>query len=82
MWRDLCGCLDSDLWARPYRVVMAVLKDKALPHLLSRGVAMWVLREVFPRREEDVLRRDPLSGVQYLRRLPEENPEGWRVTLP
>lgn len=62
-WRELCGGLDTDMWVRPYRVVMARLKAKVPPPLLSKRAALRVLEGLFPTPEDETLRRNPLSGI-------------------
>lgn len=77
---ELCEDLDRDMWGRPYKEVMAQLKAKASPPNLSRAAALRALEGLFPISTDAVLRRNPLEGAPYPQRLPEGNPEEWKVT--
>lgn len=80
-WRELCSTLDTDMWGRPYKIMMARLKAKNPPPSLTYEMATEVLQGLFPVPEEDETRRNAMTGVEFPRKLPTEDPAESRVYL-
>lgn len=80
-WREMCRTLDTDMWGRPYKIMMARLKAKNPPPTLTYEMATEVLLGLFPIPEEEEARGNPMTGIEYPHRLPTEDPAESRVHI-
>lgn len=78
-WENLCGNLNSDMWGKPFRIVMAKLRAREPPPNLTVDMAERVFGELFPIPDDPELRENPLHEIPYPDRQPDEDPQEWKI---
>ncbi|XP_076246256.1 uncharacterized protein LOC143186465 [Calliopsis andreniformis] len=55
-WKQMCENLNNDIWGRPYKIIMKMIKNKTPPPSIGKDKATQILKTLFPGEEVEDLK--------------------------
>lgn len=60
-WKNLCSELENDVWGAGYKIAMKHLGSQSLPYNLSLDQKTEIIEYLFPKREDQWIRGEPVQ---------------------